>query len=185
MFTVQDLDIAEKTMSSSLSSCDLYTPEKSDISYRLHCKSNLARGTSCELMIVDCMKKFGIDCDHMGGSQNRHDITLYTGGKVRRAEVKSSVLGPTSNKYYFVKVKPALFDILYLSFVTPVNGVVIKTIGKQELMAWIELYSPKNKNEKHTEKTAEYDIYFRSDMTHPKMQSVLWNPESQRMELTI
>ncbi len=178
MFTVHDLEIAENTMSQGLSSSDLYAPEKSELSYKLHCKSNLARGTSCELMIVDHMRKFGIDCDHMGGSQNRHDITLYTGGKVRRAEVKSSVMGPTNGKYYFVKIKPELFDILYLAFVTPENGVIVKTIAKSEFMAWIDLYSPKQKE-------TGYDVYFRTDMTHAKMQSVLWDPESQRMELTI
>ena len=98
------------------------------------------------------------------------------GGKIVRGEVKSSVLGPKSGKYYFQGVKPECFDILFFAFVHPSMGLVVKTTGVKSIMNWIREYDPVRKDE-------GYDIYFRGDMSNNKIPTIEWDPSGWGAEL--
>jgi hypothetical protein len=170
MFTMLDLANAKNAIASKRGDNQVYTPQKSELSFDLAQMSPTDRGTSVELMIVDHMKRFGIDSAHMGGCAHTHDISLYVGGRIVRGEVKSSLLGPTSGKYYFCGVKPELFDILFFAFVHPTNGVVVKTASSRDVKRWAS--NAKRKSE-------GYDIYFRGDMTNSKIPTILWDPSEE------
>jgi hypothetical protein len=172
MFTTIDLANAKNTISHKRGENQLYTPQKSELSFDLFGMSSLDRGTCLEIMIVEHMKSLGIDTTHMGGSNSANDLVIFAGGKIIRGECKSSLLGPTSGKYYFQGVKPECFDILFFTFVNPTDGVVVKTAGKKDIMAWVETYSPKRKRE-------GFDIYFRSDMVNDKIPTVEWDPSGE------
>lgn len=172
MFTMLDLANAKNTIASKRGDNRVYTPQKSELSFELAQLSPTDRGTSVELMIVDCMNRFGIDAAHMGGSGHSCDISLYVGGKIVRGEVKSSLLGPTSGKYYFHALKPELFDILFFAFVHPTDGVVVKTASVKSVERWVSEYSPKRKKD-------GFDIYFRGNMMNDKIPTIEWDPSEE------
>lgn len=172
MFTMLDLATAKNIIATKRGDNQVYTPQKSELSFDLYGMSPLDRGTCIELMIVFQMSRFGIDATHMGGSNSENDLAIYAGGKIIRGECKSSLLGPTSGKYYFQGVKPESFDVLFFAFVHPTEGVVIKTAGKKDILKWVNTYSPKRKKD-------GFDIYFRSDMTNDKIPTVWWDPSGE------
>lgn len=176
MFTMFDLAEVKSEIFESRGS-GLYTPQKSELCFDLSLMSSLDRGTACEKLICKIMNRHGIDATHTGGSGNRNDISLYVGGKIVRGEVKSSLLGPQSGKYYFVGVKPELFDVLFLTFVTP-EGIVVKTASAASIRRWVSEYNPKNKA-KQSSDTPQYDIYFTGDMTNSKIPTIEWNPSAE------
>ena len=164
-----DLANAKNTIANKRGDNQVYTPQKSELSFELAQLSPTDRGTSVEIMIADYMRRFGVDSTHMGGCAHTHDISLYVGGKIVRGEVKSSLLGPTSGKYYFCGVKPELFDIVFFAFVHPTEGVVVKTASRRDIQRWASDYNAKRKAE-------GYDIYFRGDLTNTKIPTILWDP---------
>lgn len=172
MFTMLQLSQAKSEIAAKRGDNQLYTPQKSEMSFELSGMSATDRGTSIEMMIVDTMRSFGIDADHMGGAGHSHDISLYVGGKIVRAEVKSSLLGPTSGKYYFQAVKPEMFDMIFFAFVHPTEGVVVKTASGRDIRQWVREYDP-------TEKEKGFDIYFRGDMTNSKIPTIEWDPSEE------
>jgi len=172
MFTMLDLAAAKSAIAAKRGDNQLYTPQKSELSFDLSQMSPLDRGTSVELMIVDRMNRFGIDAAHMGGCTCSSDISLFVGGKIVRGECKSSLLGPTSGVYYFQGVKPECFDILFFGFVSPTDGVVVKTTSSRDIVKWVEQYNPKRKKD-------GYDIYFRGDMTNSKIPTIEWDPSGE------
>lgn len=172
MFTMLQLSQAKSEIAAKRGDNQLYTPQKSELSFELSGMASVDRGTSIEMMIVDTMRSFGIDADHMGGSANSHDISLYVGGKIVRAEVKSSLLGPTSGKYYFQAIKPEMFDMIFFAFVHPTEGVVVKTASGRDIRQWVREYDP-------TEKEKGFDIYFRGDMTNSKIPTIEWDPSAE------
>ena len=176
MFTMFDLAEVKAEIFEGRGS-DLYTPQKSELCFDLSLMSPLDRGTACEKLICKIMNRHGIDATHMGGSGNRNDISLYVGGKIVRGEVKSSLLGPQSGKYYFVGVKPELFDVLFLTFVTP-EGIVVKTASSASVKRWVAEYNPKNKA-KQSSDIPQYDIYFKGDMTNGKIPTIEWDPSAE------
>ena len=178
MFTMLDLANAKNTIFNKRGDSQLYTPQKSEMSFDLYGMSSLDRGTCVELMIVEHMKRFGIDATHVGGSNSENDLTIFAGGKIIRGECKSSLLGPTSDKYYFQGVKPECFDILFFAFVNPTQGVVVKTTGKKDILAWVNTYSPKRKKD-------GFDIYFRPDMTNEKIPTIEWDPSGEGVRIKI
>lgn len=176
MFTMLDLANAKSAIARKRGDNQLYTPQKSELSFDLSQMSPLDRGTSCELMIVDRMNRFGIDATHEGGSNSSNDISIFVGGKIVRGEVKSSLLGPTSGKYYFQAVKPEEFDVIFFAFVHPTEGVVVKSAAKRDIARWVSEYNP-------TRKANGYDIYFREDMTNGKIPTILWDPSEEKIEI--
>ena len=172
MFTMLDLANAKNTIANKRGDNQVYTPQKSELSFDLAQLSPTDRGVSIELMIADRMARFGVEATHMGGAGNSHDISLYVGGKIVRGEVKSSLLGPTSGKYYFQGVKPEMFDILFFAFVHPTDGVVVKTASVKSVERWVSEYSPKRKKD-------GFDIYFRGDMMNDKIPTIEWDPSGE------
>ena len=179
MFTTQNLADALESLNENRKA--VYSPQKSELSFMLSGLSATDRGHAIEKMIVECMNAHGIDATHMGGSGNSCDISLYVGGRLVRAEVKSSLLGPTSGQYYFQGVKPELFDILFFAFVHPTKGVVVKTAGVKSIELWINEYNPTNKAKDN--EPASYDIYFRGDMTNTKIPTIEWDPAGEGVKM--
>jgi hypothetical protein len=172
MFTTTELNVAKCDILQKRGTTGLYTHQKSEVSFDLSIMSPLDRGVTIEKMIVNRMVKSGVDAAHMGGSGHDCDLSLYVGGKIVRGECKSSLLGPQSGKYYFQGVKPEMFDILFLAFVHPTMGVVVKSVGVKSIRQWVKEYSPKRKVE-------GYDIYFRGDMTNGKISTIEWDPSGE------
>jgi len=168
MFTTLDFAAAKNRITQKRGN-QVYTPQMSEVSFGLSELTPTDRGTCVELMIVDRMLAHGVETTHVGGSNAGCDLTLYVGGKIVRGEVKSSVLGPKSGKYYFQGVKPECFDILFFAFVHPSMGLVVKTAGVKSILNWIREYSPVRKDE-------GYDIYFRGDMSNDKIPTIEWDP---------
>lgn len=172
MFTMSDLTVAKCNVLGKRGDDPVYTPQKNDVSFDLSTLPPVDRGMLIERMIVDHMVQFGVDATHVGGSNADCDISLMVGGRMLRGEVKSSLLGPQSGKYYFQGVKPEHFDILFFGFVHPTNGVVVKTASVKDIAVWVKEYSPKRKVE-------GYDIYFRGDMTNGKIPTIEWDPSGE------
>lgn len=179
MFTLTDL--AEIKTEIFGDRQELYSVEKNAVSFGLSLLSNLDRGTACEKYLCRTMNAHGIDATHMGGSGNSNDISLYVGGRIVRGESKSSLLGPQSGKYYFIGVKPELFDILFFCFVHPSRGVVVKTASAKSIRQWVAEYNPTNKTKDGG--PASYDIYFRGDMTNTKIPTIEWDPAGEGVKM--
>ena len=179
MFTLTDLaEIKTEILGERQ---ELYSVEKNPVSFGLSLLNNLDRGTACEKYLCRTMNAHGIEATHKGGSGNSNDISLYVGGRIVRAEVKSSLLGPTSGQYYFQGVKPELFDILFFAFVHPTKGVVVKTAGVKSIELWVNEYNPTNKAK--DDEPASYDIYFRGDRTNSKIPTIEWDPAGEGVKM--
>lgn len=174
MFTMLDLAAAKSNVYHKRGGSQLYTPSQNELSFDLAQLSSVDRGTVVEVMVVDRMGKFGIDASHVGGSNCANDIDLYVGGKIVRGEVKSSLLGPKSRKYYFQGVKPEAFDMIFFAFVNPWDGLVVKTASSKDIARWVSEYNPKRKAE-------GYDIYFREDMTNGKIPTIVWGETGEEV----
>ena len=182
MFTTLDLQMAKNKLAQSRNGCR-YSLQNNELSYELYTMSSHDQGVACELMVIDHMKKFGVDgeIEHTGGHRS-HDISLYVGGCHKKAEVKSAVFGITNKQFYFRGIKKDRFDILFLCFIHPERGVIVKTVSHDDIME-----ACKNKKYK-VDKTGRehgYDIYFNESMTRKDMLTVEWNPEQTRMEVTV
>lgn len=172
MFTMSEVVAAKREILRKRGAREVYTIDRNEISFDLSIMSPLDRGVTIEKLIVNRMVQSGVDATHMGGSAHDCDISLFVGGEIVRGECKSSLLGPQSGKYYFQGVKPELFDILFLAFVHPTMGVVVKSVGVKSILQWVKKYSPKRKAE-------GYDIYFRGDMTNTKIPTIEWDPSGK------
>ena len=181
MFTILDLQIAKNTLAKSRKACR-YSPENNEVSYELYTLNCHDQGVACELMVIDNMELHGVDVEHMGGSNNRHDISLYVAGQHKKAEVKSAVLGVKNNKFYFKGIKKDAFNILFLCFIHPEKGVIVKTVSHDAVM---EACKDKTyKMDRKTGKVHGYDIYFNESMVRKDMTTIYWNPNQPRMEVT-
>ena len=171
MFTMSDFQTAQNQIILKRGNT-VYSPQTSELSFNLSGMSPTDRGTCVERMIVDRMLSHGIEATHIGGSGSDCDITLYIGGKIVRGEVKSSMLGPQSKKYYFQGVKPECFDIVFFAFVHPSEGLIVKTASVKDIQLWVSEYNPVRKKD-------GYDIYFRHDMLNQKIPTITWNPSGE------
>lgn len=161
MFTIENYTLAASKVVRNRAT--VYDPCTNELSYRLSGLSSNDRGAVVEYMLVAKMESFGMNVTHLGGVSS-HDIMIDNG---IRGEVKSSLLGPVSSKYYFQGVKPECFDIVFFSFVHPVMGLVVKTTSAKNVSAWAKKYNVVRKAE-------GYDIYFPATMINPKLETVEW-----------
>jgi hypothetical protein len=67
----------------------------------------------------------------LGGSTNSYDLML---NRTIRAEVKVGTLRKT-NYYICQKIKPELFDVLFMLFLTP-DGMVIRWSTHEDVVDW-------------------------------------------------
>ncbi len=169
MFSLIDLADAKQNIYAERD--DVYTPAKNEMAFELSQMTTTDRGNALEYMVAKRMKLAGIDAEHIGGT-NDFDIKLFVNGRIVRCEVKSSLLGPKSNKYCFQKIKPTEFDILFLAFVHPTDGVVVKSCGIRTIQQWIAEYEP-------TPNENGYNVYFNATMINEKMRVVTWNPTGE------
>lgn len=170
MFSLLDLADAKNTIFSDRGEL-VYTPNTSEVSFDLSQLQPTDRGRAIEHMISKRMNLQGIDAEHIGGT-NSFDIKLYVNGRIVRGEVKSSLLGPQSKKYYFQGVKPNECDVIFFAFVHPTKGIIVKTCGVQAIRQWIAEYNP-------TEKEHGYDIYFNETTENAKLPTIEWNPTGE------
>lgn len=136
MFTIEDLQEVKS------SGHALFSPERSRLSYELSLMTGTDRGICAEKMLYTRFVRDGWDVRHLGG-KNSHDMEITQAGCLYRVEVKLATLGIMSKiingkKYYgyqFRNVKPDLFDILFLVFVTP-DGVLVRWTDRYSLEDW-------------------------------------------------
>ena len=170
MFSLLDLADAKQNIYSDRPEA-VYSPNNSEVSFDLAQMTTTDRGNAIEYMVAKRMRLAGIDAEHIGGT-NSFDIKIFVNGKIVRAEVKSSLLGPQSGKYYFQKLKPGEFDIVFFVFVHPTDGVIVKSCGIRTIRQWIAEYNP-------TANENGYNVYFNASMVNKKLPTVTWNPTGQ------
>ena len=137
MFTLTDFEKARIAVNDSRNG-KVYTPQKNQLSFELaHIQSPHDRGTIVEIMVASRLQLSGVDCKQVGG-KGQPDIEVYANGRLIRAEVKSSTLGPKSRRYEFTGVDPETLDILFLAFIHPERGLVVRTVSKPHLMRWVQ-----------------------------------------------
>jgi len=135
MFTMEDLQTVKSA------GHNLFSPERSRLAYELSLMTGTERGVCAEKMLYDRFVKDGWDVEHIGGS-NAHDIQIVHAGTVYKIEVKLATYGlmyrTTKKNYYgyqFRNVKPNLFNILFMVFVTP-DGIIVKWTDQEEVLCW-------------------------------------------------
>ena len=170
MFTAQEYQTVIDRIEEN--NTPIYSVQKNAYSYYLRQLSNDARGEAVEELIANRLKSWGQDTRHLGGL-SPHDIEIVTPKKIVRVECKSAVLQP-GNKYVFEGIKLNCFDTLYVAFVHPVEGVIVKSIGKHDLEMWIL-----ERNIKPVDEVKGYKINVPSTMLHKYLTMVSWENDGQ------
>ena len=171
MFSMLQLSDAKKQLAETVRAESRYSPLKNEMSYDLVQMSTTDRGTLIEMMIVDTMNRNGIDAKWIGG-KNSYDIQMFVNGKIVRAEVKSSMQSPKTGTYLFQGIKPDEWDVLFLAFVHPEKGVVVKSVSKSDFNCWCW-----NKSETKI----GYQLQMSAEMTSRNVPTVEWNPEGEEL----
>ena len=137
MFTIEDLQTVKS------SGHNLFSPERSRLAYELSLMTGNERGICAEKMLYDRFLKDGWDVEHVGG-RNSHDLQIIQNNRVYKIEVKLATYGlvcKTANKkyygYQFRNVKPYLFNLLFLVFLTP-DGILVRWTDQDEVLHWSE-----------------------------------------------
>jgi len=170
MFTAQEYQTVIDRIEEN--SKQIYSVQKNAYCYYLRQLSNDGRGEAVEELIANRLKSYGLDARHLGGL-SPHDIEIVTSKKIVRVECKSAVLQP-SGKYAFEGIKLNCFDILYVAFVHPVEGVIVKSISKHDLEMWIL-----ERNIKPVDEVKGYKITVPSTMLHKYLTMVSWENDGQ------
>lgn len=131
------------------------------------------RGEFAEKMVANRLRLSGVDAQHVGG-KGQPDIRIVVDGNINRGEVKSSLLGRTSNKYEFVGIDPEELDNLFLAFIHPVRGLVVKTVAKPHLMQWIQIGGKGGKPATWCDEKDGYVLRTDANMTNPKIITTEW-----------
>lgn len=172
MFTLAQFEKAKSVILAARGE-EVYSPEKSTISFELSRLSSTDRGTAIEMMLVDTLENHGIQSEHRGGCGSDYDLSIFTGGKIVRGEVKSSLCGPKSGKYLFHGIKSGKFDMLFLVFVHPTKGIIIKSCGKKDFAIWSREY---------VEGREGHNVYFSNDLKST-LPTIDWDPTGQKITI--
>jgi len=165
MFTIESLNRAKSAI--ALNQDDRrYTPQKNQLSFELF--NYPQSGVAVERMVCERMQSAGIDASRVGDADS-HDISLYVGGRIVRAEVKSSVQS-ANGRYKFHGVKPEKFDILLFAFIHPTEGLVIRSCGSADVRNWIESSGAKIQRD-------GYNINFPKSMQHNTIPTIEWDTD--------
>jgi len=167
MFTLTDFETAREELNSTREG-QVYSPEKNAVSYELsQIQSPHDRGTMVEIMVANRLKLSGVDCKQVGG-RGQVDIEIYVNGRIVRGEVKSASLGPKSRRYEFTGIDPEKLDILFLVFVHPTRGLVVRTVSKNHVVDCV-------RNLKWSQPKEGYTIGFNEDMVNNKVITSEWH----------
>jgi hypothetical protein len=130
MFTIQDFERAKREKY-GIENNILFSMERNQFAYAMSCLNSTDRGDYAEIMLRDKLKKVGYTVQRLGGSTNSYDLML---NRTIRAEVKVGTLRKT-NYYICQKIKPELFDVLFMLFLTP-DGMVIRWSTHEDVVDW-------------------------------------------------
>jgi hypothetical protein len=130
MFTLEDLERA-KQQKYGIQDTILFSIERDAFAYALSCHNSTDRGDFAELMVCGRLKSMGYSVQRLGGARNSYDLIL---NQTIRAEVKQATLRRRSS-YICEKIKPELFDVLIMMFLTP-DGMVIRWSTAEDISDW-------------------------------------------------
>ena len=152
---------------------NVYSPHKNESSFELSCHGKTERGTICEYIVARQLTQLGYDSE-VTISRAEYDIKAQLPHGEAKVEVKSSLLGK-SGKYRMGNIKPWLFDYLFLVFVHPTRGIVVKWTTHRR--AW-------NVAHRLSEQMSGYEFGFRDDMSNCQGLKV-WDVEDFPYQIDI
>lgn len=160
MFTLADFERARIAIKKNGSAIDdlIFSSEKDPFAYAMNLCDSHDRGTCAEGLVGCRLKDSGFLVDFYGAD---HDYDLLVNDSIR-AEVKLGTIQPNGKnktKYVFHKIKPELFDVIFLVFLNP-YGATIKWTTSEMMNEWSVDYK-RGKN--------GYSITFNGDMTSKKL----------------
>jgi hypothetical protein len=130
MFTLQDFERIKREKQ-GIESAILFSIERDGFAYAMSCLNSKERGDYAESMVRDGLRNMGYRVEHLGGAINRYDLKI---NHSIRAEVKMATFRK-SGRYVCEKVKPELFDIVFMLFLTP-DGMVIRWATTEDVQDW-------------------------------------------------
>lgn len=133
MFTVEDFEQAKRAKY-GIEDNVLFSLERNPFAYAMSCANSTDRGDYAEWVIGESLKKKKYLVKRLGGT-NSYDLLLNNSIRV---EVKMATLR-RRNFYICQKIKPELFDILFMLFLTP-DGMIIKWSTQEDVNEWSESY---------------------------------------------
>lgn len=145
MFTLKDLERA-KQEKYGIQDTILFSIERNPFAYALSCHNSTDRGDFAEFILCDKLRGMGYSVQRLGGSRNSYDLIL---NNTIRAEVKLATLR-RRNYYICEKIKPELFDVLLMMFLTP-DGMVTRWATSEDISDWASW---------HKRGKEGYSIYF-------------------------
>ena len=160
MFTICDFERARSStcIKSSILDSILFSIEKNEFAYVMNLCDSHDRGTYAERLVGNKLIDHNFNVDFYG-TANDYDLLVNYSIK---AEVKLGTIqanGKKNTKYVFHKIKPELFDVIFLVFLNP-NGIVIKWTTSEMFSEWSIDYT-RGKN--------GYAIPFNGDMIAKKL----------------
>jgi hypothetical protein len=159
MFTIADFERARRSKKTdSIMDAILFSMQKNEFAYAMNLCDSHDRGTYAENLVGDKLIDCGFKVDFFGKTE---DYDLLINGNIR-AEVKLGTIqsaGRNKTKYTFHKIKPELFDTIFLVFLNP-HGATIKWTTDEMMNEWSVDYT----RGKHG-----YSITFNGDMQAKKL----------------
>lgn len=129
MFTVADFEEAKSVLDRE----SPYSMEKNELAYRVNLLNSTDRGRCGEHMIAKKLRTSGFVVNRFGDGK---DFDILVDNHIR-VEVKMSSVKPRGKRiyYYFQKIKPELFDIVFFLFITP-EGLRVKWTHSDMISLW-------------------------------------------------
>lgn len=133
MFTMRDFNLIKKNIK-KVKTENLFSPSKSKIAHYISCLGSCGRGQSGEELMSLYLKRRGYKIKRFG---TIHPFDILLDNKIK-CEVKSATmyLDKKIYRYSFQGVKPELFDILFLVFITP-TGIVTKWTEQKYVQQYV------------------------------------------------
>lgn len=156
MFTMRDFSRIKKGIK-GLEIDNLFSPERNELAYEMSRLGSPARGTCGEKFVALHLRRMKYNVKRYG---NIHPFDLLVNNSIK-CEVKVATFCRYGKSflYAFQKIKPELFDILFLVFVTP-DGLVIKWTEQK----YVDMYTKDKKRQKDG-----YYMYFDSSCDNVNM----------------
>ena len=159
MFTLADFERARAVKKTdSIMDAILFSIEKDAFAYAMNLCDSHDRGTCAERLVGYRLMDNGFLVDFYGTA---HDYDLLVNGSIR-AEVKLGTIQPAGKqktKYVFHKIKPEMFDVIFLVFLNP-HGATIKWTTSEMMNEWSVDYKRGENG---------YSITFNGDMASKKL----------------
>lgn len=133
MFTMKDFNLIKKHIK-GIDSESLFSPKINALSHAISCLGSSGRGQSGEELMSLYLRRRGYKVKRFG---TIHPFDILLDNKIK-CEVKSATmyLDKKTYRYSFQGVKPELFDILFLVFISP-KGVVTKWTEQKYVQQYV------------------------------------------------